>query len=190
MPNGLDFATVRDLGTALLIGALVGTEREKRKSVEAEAGIGGLRTFILVALLGEISEWLANVLHMPALLAAVLIVVGASAFAGYALAALSLRDSLGATVVIVSHELPRILVGSSADRRADRAGSPRVAPDRALRGVRAVPARVTLTRVLAAARVREGQLARCRLTWRSPASPHVCADIPGASSLPIAGRRA
>jgi len=117
MPNGLDFATVRDLGTALLIGALVGTEREKRKSVEAEAGIGGLRTFILVALLGEISEWLANVLHIPALLAAVLIVVGASAFAGYALAALSLRDSLGATVVIVSHELPRILSGSIPERR-------------------------------------------------------------------------
>src|SRR5207249_10366855 len=96
---------------------------EKRKSVEAEAGIGGLRTFILVALLGEISEWLANVLHMPALLAAVLIVVGASAFAGYALAALSLRDSLGATVVIVSHALPRTLPGSIPARRRSSAAS-------------------------------------------------------------------
>src|SRR5947207_14797195 len=105
MPNGLDFATVRDLGTALLIGALVGTEREKRKSVEAEAGIGGLRTFILVALLGEISEWLADVLPMPGVLIVVLSVVGASAVVGYALAALSLRDSLGARVVIGSDGL-------------------------------------------------------------------------------------
>src|SRR5438094_8437482 len=112
MPNELDFATVRDLGTALLIGALVGTEREKRKSVEAEAGIGGLRTFILVALLGEISEWLANVLHMPALLAAVLIVVGASAFAGYALAALFPRARPGATGVILAHDLTRIRSGA------------------------------------------------------------------------------
>src|SRR5438552_18195340 len=100
MPNGLDFATVRDLGTALLIGALVGTEREKRKSVEAEAGIGGLRTLILVALLGASSEWLANVLHMPALLPAVLVGVGAPAVPRQALRALSLPASPRATVVI------------------------------------------------------------------------------------------
>src|SRR5215470_5203020 len=48
----LDLATVRDFATALLIGALVGTEREKRLSEEAETGIGGIRTFVLIALLG------------------------------------------------------------------------------------------------------------------------------------------
>src|SRR2546429_900725 len=97
MHNGLDLATVRDFGTALLIGALVGVEREKRKSAETEAGIGGLRTFVLVALLGAISGWLANALHMPALLVAVLVIVGAAVLAGYVLAARVNTDSLGIT---------------------------------------------------------------------------------------------
>src|SRR5207249_10378250 len=95
MHNGLDLATVRDFGTALLIGALVGTEREKRRSAEAEASIGGLRTFVLVALLGAIAGWLANALHMPALLVAVLLVVGAAVLAGYVLAARVHPVSLG-----------------------------------------------------------------------------------------------
>src|SRR5439155_8146001 len=97
MHNGLDLATVRDFGTALLIGALVGTEREKRKSAEAEAGIGGLRTFVLMALLGAIAGWFANALHMPALLIAVLLIVGAAVLAGYVLAARVQPDSLGIT---------------------------------------------------------------------------------------------
>jgi len=95
--NGLDLATVRDFGTALLIGALVGTEREKRTSAEAEAGIGGLRTFILLALLGAISGWLANALHMPALPVAMLAIVGAAVLAGYVLAARVHPNSLGIT---------------------------------------------------------------------------------------------
>src|SRR5205809_7897194 len=87
MYNGLDLTTVRDFGTALLIGSLVGTEREKRKSAEAEAGIGGLRTFVLMALLGSIAGWFANALHMRALLIAVLLIVGAAVLACYGLAA-------------------------------------------------------------------------------------------------------
>ena len=97
MYNGFDLATLRDFGTALLIGALVGTEREKRRATEAEAGIGGLRTFILVALLGAISGWLANALRMPALLVGVLVIVGAAVLAGYVLAARVHPDSLGIT---------------------------------------------------------------------------------------------
>jgi len=97
MYNGLDLTTVRDFGTALLIGALVGTEREKRKSAEAEAGIGGLRTFVLLALLGAIAGWMANALQMPALLVAVLVVVGAAVLAGYVLAGRAHPDSLGIT---------------------------------------------------------------------------------------------
>jgi len=97
MDGGIDLPTVRDFGTALLIGALVGIEREKRKSAEAEAGIGGLRTFVLLALLGAISGWLTNALHMPALLVAVLVVVGAVVLAGYVLAARTRPDSLGLT---------------------------------------------------------------------------------------------
>src|ERR1043166_1261527 len=95
--NGLDLATVRDFAPALLIGALVGIEREKRGSAEAEASIGGLRTFILLALLGAISGWLATALHMPAFPVAMLAIVGAAVLAGYVLAARVHPDSLGIT---------------------------------------------------------------------------------------------
>src|SRR5262245_24870830 len=97
MDNELDLGTIRNFGTALLIGALVGIEREKRKSAEPEAGIGGLRTFILLALLGAIAGWLADALHMPALFVAVVVVVGAAVLAGYVLAARAQPESLGIT---------------------------------------------------------------------------------------------
>jgi len=97
MDGGLDLATVRDFGTALLIGALVGIEREKRKAAEVEPGIGGLRTFILVALIGAVAGWLADRLHSPVLLAATVGVVGAAVLAGYVLAARVRPDSLGIT---------------------------------------------------------------------------------------------
>ena len=50
-----------------------------------------------MALLGAISGWLANALHMPALLVAVLVIVGAAVLAGYVLAARVNTDSLGIT---------------------------------------------------------------------------------------------
>jgi hypothetical protein len=46
MNNDLDLGTIRKFVDALLIGALVGIEREKHKSAEPEAGIAGLRTFV------------------------------------------------------------------------------------------------------------------------------------------------
>src|SRR5262249_59141736 len=97
MDNELDLGTIRNFGTALLIGALVGIEREKRKSAEPEAGIGGLRTFVLLALLGAIAGWLADALHMPALFVAVVVVVGVAVLAGYVLAARARPESLGIT---------------------------------------------------------------------------------------------
>ena len=97
MNDGLDLGTIRNFGTALLIGALVGIEREKHKLAKAEAGIGGLRTFILVALLGAIAGWLADALHMPALFVAVVVVVGAAVLTGYVLAARTQPESLGIT---------------------------------------------------------------------------------------------
>src|SRR5215468_1072501 len=97
MNNGLELETVHNFGTALLIGALVGIEREKRKSAEAEPGIGGLRTFILLALLGAIAGWLSEALHMPALFVAVVIVVSAAVLAGYVLAARADPEALGIT---------------------------------------------------------------------------------------------
>jgi len=97
MNDGLDLGTIRKFADALLIGALVGIEREKRKSAEANADIGGLRTFILLALLGAIAGWLTDALHMPALFVAVIVVVGAAVLAGYVLAARTQPESLGIT---------------------------------------------------------------------------------------------
>ena len=97
MYEALDVDTVRNFGTAVLIGALVGIEREKRKSVEPEPGVGGLRTFILIALVGAIAGWLADALHMPGLLVAMLVIVGAAVLAGYVLAARTSPESLGLT---------------------------------------------------------------------------------------------
>src|SRR5690242_9172011 len=96
--SSLSLATVRDFGTALLIGALVGTEREKRRSAEPDdAGIGGLRTFVLLALLGAIAGRMATALQVPAILVAVLIVVGAAVLAGYVLATRVQPAALGIT---------------------------------------------------------------------------------------------
>src|SRR5262249_20843511 len=66
-------------------------------SAEAEPGIGGLRTFILVALLGAIAGWLAEALHLPALLVAVVLVVSAAVLARYVLAARAGPGALGIT---------------------------------------------------------------------------------------------
>lgn len=50
---------------ALLIGALVGIEREKHKRNEHPREFGGLRTFALFSLLGAISAWLSLQLDTP-----------------------------------------------------------------------------------------------------------------------------
>ncbi len=97
MYEGLDLETVRNFGTALLIGALLGIEREKRKVAEAEPSIGGLRTFVLTSLLGATAGWLGGALHTPAVLVAVLILVGGIVIAGYVIGARARPDSLGIT---------------------------------------------------------------------------------------------
>ncbi|HXW08563.1 MAG TPA: MgtC/SapB family protein [Vicinamibacterales bacterium] len=102
MSDGLDLTLVRNFGTALLIGALIGLEREKRLSTEAEPGIGGLRTFMLIALVGAVAGWLVDALDMPWLLVAVVLVVAAVVLAGYVLAARVNPDSLGVTTEIAA----------------------------------------------------------------------------------------
>jgi uncharacterized membrane protein (DUF4010 family) len=73
-----------DFATAILLGALVGIEREKRKEEEEGSGhIAGLRTFILLALLGACAGWLSRTLSTPWILAAALLIVGAAVVAGY-----------------------------------------------------------------------------------------------------------
>lgn len=47
------------IGIAILIGALIGIEREKRQREEGDENAAGLRTFILLAMAGALSAWLA-----------------------------------------------------------------------------------------------------------------------------------
>src|SRR5258708_32473720 len=51
MNTEIDLSIIWDFAAALLIGALIGIEREKRGAEEGGGGIGGLRTFILVAMI-------------------------------------------------------------------------------------------------------------------------------------------
>ena len=97
MTDGLDLTLLQDFGTALLIGALIGIEREKRKATEKETDIGGLRTFIILALIGAISGWLADTLDTPWLLVAGLVAVTAAVVVGYVIKALRSTGSAGIT---------------------------------------------------------------------------------------------
>jgi len=54
MPASLDPGLVWNLFAALIVGALVGVEREKSKALAGNVGIGGVRTFILFALSGAV----------------------------------------------------------------------------------------------------------------------------------------
>jgi uncharacterized membrane protein (DUF4010 family) len=65
MDGELTFTAARDFGIALLIGTLIGIEREKRKAREPHPGIGGIRTFILIAEAGAVSAWVSRHLEAP-----------------------------------------------------------------------------------------------------------------------------
>jgi uncharacterized membrane protein (DUF4010 family) len=59
---------LRSMGLALLIGALIGLEREYHHRLKGEKGFAGLRTFMFYALLGNIATWLsveANAVILP-----------------------------------------------------------------------------------------------------------------------------
>jgi hypothetical protein len=84
MPESFDVGIIWDFATALLIGALIGVEREKRKSEDLE-GIG-LRTFILFALVGAVAGFLSRGGGVPWVLLAAFLPVSALLFAGYSLA--------------------------------------------------------------------------------------------------------
>lgn len=68
-----DLATVQLFGIAILIGALVGLEREKKKAETQKPSFAGIRTFILLAEAGALSAWLSVQTAMPLIFAAALI---------------------------------------------------------------------------------------------------------------------
>ena len=101
MSNELDFALVRDFGTALLLGALLGIEREKRNTREG-FGIAGVRSFILIAQIGAIGGYLSQTLALPWILPATVGVVGATIVAGYFAAARRHPDHIGLTTELAA----------------------------------------------------------------------------------------
>jgi len=102
MVGELDFDTVRDFATALLIGTLLGIERERHKQSEGDLSVGGLRTFILLAMLGAIGGWLAKLLDFPWILVAVVLATLVAVVASYVLAARVQPDALGLTTELAA----------------------------------------------------------------------------------------
>jgi uncharacterized membrane protein (DUF4010 family) len=93
----MDLITLRDFAIALLIGALVGAEREKHKRGEDRGGVSGLRTFILLAMAGAVSAWLGARIGTPWLFVATLLIVAGSLTAGYLMNARVRPEALGLT---------------------------------------------------------------------------------------------
>ena len=97
MTPALDPTVVRNFVVALLIGALVGIEREKRKAASKEPSFGGLRTFILFAEAGAVSAWLSLQLDTAWIFTATLLAAVTVITAGYVFESRVNPDSLGLT---------------------------------------------------------------------------------------------
>jgi uncharacterized membrane protein (DUF4010 family) len=96
----LDLIAFRNFATAILIGALVGIEREKRR--DTEQTIGGLRTFILLAMLGAIGGWLSALHDTLVPLFIVLGLTTATVIAGFLMDAASREGQLGLTTELAA----------------------------------------------------------------------------------------
>ena len=101
MPEPFDIGVIWDFAIALLIGALIGVEREKRKS-EGLEGIGGLRTFILLALIGAVAGFLSRGDGVPWVLLAAFLPVSALVFAGSSLNSRAEDGTFGLTTEIAA----------------------------------------------------------------------------------------
>jgi len=91
-----------EFGIALLIGALVGIDRERQKASDESSESRGLRTFILLAETGAISAWLALKLDSVWIFAAAAVAVGVLVTAGYLAYTLRHDHSYGLTTEIAA----------------------------------------------------------------------------------------
>lgn len=91
-----DLQHALDFGAALLIGALIGLEREKRLA-DGDLGTAGLRSFVLLAQLGAVGGYLGQQLEMAWILPATVVAVAGLVVAGYLVAARARPDSVGLT---------------------------------------------------------------------------------------------
>lgn len=97
----LDPVVIRDFAIALFIGALIGIEREKRK-MDEDAGLGGIRTFILLAMAGAASAWISAQVGAAWIFAATLVVTTGFVLAGYAITVQSRAAEPGLTTEIAA----------------------------------------------------------------------------------------
>jgi uncharacterized membrane protein (DUF4010 family) len=102
MQPDVDVTVVWNFATALLIGALLGIERERHKAEHDDLTIGGLRTFILFTLIGALGGWLTLVLESPWILGAALLGALAPVMAGYVLSARTQPDAIGLTTELAA----------------------------------------------------------------------------------------
>ncbi|MFC7517591.1 MgtC/SapB family protein [Herbaspirillum sp. GCM10030257] len=86
---------------ALLIGALIGIDREKKKDDEP-SHTAGIRTYILVALIGAAAAWISLELDTAWIFAAALLAVSAAIIAGYIFQNRTRDDAIGLTSEIAA----------------------------------------------------------------------------------------
>lgn len=89
----LELAQLLNFAIAVLIGALIGIEREKRR--ETETTIGGIRTFILLAILGAVGGYLSRQFDTIWPLLAVVAVGGLTVVAGFLIDADERKGPIG-----------------------------------------------------------------------------------------------
>ncbi len=56
----MEFLIIKQIGIALLIGMMIGLQREMHNQKKGEASFAGTRTFALIALLGYLSSWMQS----------------------------------------------------------------------------------------------------------------------------------
>lgn len=95
-----DFQMVQHFLIALLLGALVGIEREKHRRDEQPASFGGLRTFILLAQAGAVSAWLSLNLQSHWLFVVTVLVISLAVLTAYVLENRSATTAPGLTTEI------------------------------------------------------------------------------------------
>ena len=108
----LNLTLVWNFATALLIGALIGIERERHGLEHDMPGIAGLRTFTLYALFGALCGWLSVAFQSAWVLAAGLIAASGAMLAGYVLSVRMNEDNLGQTTEIAA--IATFLLGAVA----------------------------------------------------------------------------
>jgi uncharacterized membrane protein (DUF4010 family) len=91
-----------DFATAILLGALVGIEREKRKEEEETDHIAGLRTFILLALFGAAAGFISRSLSAPWIFGVSLLIVGAYVVAAYYVTSRTSQNGKGLTTELAA----------------------------------------------------------------------------------------